>query len=69
VRQKVGMREIWEEARRRLVERYIRDHPGVPRTKAFNIVSDCHIEIGAEMDVIERKTHRARTNPEGAPRG
>jgi hypothetical protein len=49
----VSVREIWEEARKRLAERYMRDHPGVTRSKAFAIVSDRYEEIGAEMDRIE----------------
>lgn len=51
----VSIREIWEEARKRIVERYMRDNPGVSRSKAFDIVSDRHEEIGAEMDRIEGK--------------
>jgi hypothetical protein len=51
----VNYREIWEGARRRVLDRYLRANPGVQRARAFDIVSNRHEEIGAEMDRIEGK--------------
>lgn len=50
-----GTREVWEAAKRRLTERYIKAHPGTDWAKAAAIISDRHEEIGAEMDSIEGK--------------
>lgn len=49
----LNKREVWEEARRRLIARYMQEHPGVSLSQATNVISDRHEEIGAMMDRLE----------------
>lgn len=64
----VSTREIWTEARRRLIERYMKEHPGVGLARATDIISDRHEEIGASMDAIEGSSppRRGRSGRTGA---
>jgi hypothetical protein len=48
-----GTREVWEEVKRRLIVRYIKEHPGATWPAAAAAIEDRHEEIGAMMTVIE----------------